>query len=410
MTTNIWIDAVNELRRRKLRTFLTLLGLMCGVASIVAMQGIGEGSRREALQMIRSLGLNNLIVESRPPTASAISDIRARSAGLTLTELEAVPGVVSDVRNFAGVKRIQKWGAFSAYADVDAEVTGASSSYFELASLQLSKGRIYTNGEDASAAAVAVLGHQAAFALFPSSDPIGQLVKVNHVALRVVGVLSDRDMGSGKFEGVSLRDDSNTIFVPLQAALLRFRFSPAEDQIDRAYFQLTKSSHLALDSRLLSAFLSGRHGGVPDFALVVPLQLFNQNRQTQRIFDIVMGSIAAISLIVGGIGIMNIMLANVLERKREIGLLRAIGARRRDVEYKFLSEAVAVSATGVIAGSIVGAILAYVISYFAGWKVGWSIHEILAAQGACLLIGIGFGVYPARQASRLDPIAAIRDE
>jgi putative ABC transport system permease protein len=236
------------------------------------------------------------------------------------------------------------------------------------------------------------------------------MIKVNHVWLRVVGVLADRDLGKDKFEGVALGAESDRIFIPLASTLARFRFAPIEDEIDRFTLGLRDPEQLAAGARVLSAVLDQRHGGVADYSLIVPQQLYRQNQKTQQIFSIVMGAIAGVSLLVGGIGIMNIMLANVLERRREIGLLRALGARQRDIVERFLREAVVICASGASIGLVFGAALAYLIAAFAGWQVAWAPILILTSTLLCALIGMAFAVYPARQAAQLDPIAAIRAE
>jgi putative ABC transport system permease protein len=255
-----------------------------------------------------------------------------------------------------------------------------------------------------------VLGHQAARELFPDGHGLGRMVKVNHVWLRVVGVLADRDLGKDKFEGVALGVESDRIFIPLASTLARFRFPPIEDEIDRFMLGLKDPEQLAAGARVLSAVLDQRHGGVADYTLIVPQQLYRQNQKTQQIFSIVMSAIAGVSLLVGGIGIMNIMLANVLERRREIGLLRALGARRRDIIERFLREAVVICASGATIGLLFGTALAYLIAAFAGWQVAWPALLILVSTLLCALIGMTFAVYPARQAAQLDPITAIRAE
>ncbi len=274
----------------------------------------------------------------------------------------------------------------------------------------MAAGRALDANDDQRLAAVAVLGSQAAHELFPDGKPLNRLIKVNQVWLRVVGVLADRDLGKDQFEGVALGADADRVFVPLDSARARFRFQPMEDEIDRFLLRLKNPDQLAAGARVLGQVLDQRHAGAGDYRMVVPQQLYRQNQKTQRIFSIVMGSIAGVSLLVGGIGIMNIMLANVLERRREIGLLRAIGARRQDIVARFLREAVVICASGALIGLLFGALLAYAIAAFAGWHVAWEPLGIFASVLACLLIGIAFSIYPARQAAALDPIAAIRDE
>nr|WP_225562072.1 ABC transporter permease [Rhodanobacter sp. DHB23] len=396
--------------RRKLRTLLTLLGMIFGVGAIVAMQGVGEGSRREALRLVESLGLHNLIVEAKPQDGDALKEARMRSLGLTVADARAALDVVPLAERYAAEKRIKHWAVFSSEGQAEAEVSGVSPDYFLLASLRVAAGRELTAHDDITLAAVAVLGHQAAHELFPDGNALGRLLKVNQVWLRVVGVLADRDLGQDKFEGVALDADSNRIFVPLASARARFRFQPMEDGIDRFLLQLKSPGGLTAGARVLTALLDQRHAGIDDYQLVVPQQLYQQNQKTQRIFSVVMGSIAGVSLLVGGIGIMNIMLASVLERRREIGLLRAIGARRQDIVQRFLREALVICIAGALIGMVFGAALAYAIAAFAGWQVAWAPLGVLASVLVCVAIGLGFSIYPARQAAALDPIAAIRDE
>jgi len=410
MMASVWREAVEELSRRKLRTLLTLLGLIFGVGAIVAMLGVGEGSRREALRLVESLGLHNLIVEHVKLDADTLKETRARSLGLTLADARAARDVVPGAGRYAAEREVRVYAAFSDHAAGDAQASGVSPDFFPLAALRVEQGRALDAHDDDTLAAVAVIGHQVAHDLFPDGDAVGSLIKINHVWLRVVGVLADRDLGEEKFEGVALGGESNRVFLPLSSALARFRFPPMDDEIDRLILSIDDPEHLAAGARVLHAVLDQRHAGAADFSLVVPQQLYQQNQKTQRIFSIVMGSIAGVSLLVGGIGIMNIMLANVLERRREIGLLRALGARRRDIVVRFLREALVICTTGALIGLVFGAALAYLIAAFAHWQVGWSPLLTLIAAALCALIGMAFAVYPARQAAALDPIAAIRAE
>jgi len=406
----VWREAVEELWRRRLRTLLTLLGLIFGVGAIVAMQAVGEGSRREALQMVASLGLNNLIVESKPQDEATLKETRARSLGLSLADARAALAVVPGADKFAAEKPIRTHSVFSDFGDSDASASGVSADYFELSSLRIGKGRALSVEDEQGVAAVAVLGHQAAADLFPGGDAIGRPVKVNHAWLEVIGVLADRDLGKDQFEGVQLGTESNRVYLPLSSALARFKFQDNEDQVDRVLLRLAQPKQLSAGARVLAGLLDQRHAGMGDYTLVVPQQLYRQHQKTQRIFQVVMGAIAGVSLLVGGIGIMNIMLANVLERRREIGLLRALGARRKDVVAQFLREATVICISGALLGLLFGLLLAYLIAAFAGWQVAWAPVPVLLSVAFCAGVGLAFGVYPARQASRLDPIAALRHD
>jgi putative ABC transport system permease protein len=405
-----WREALEELSRRKLRTGLTVLGLLFGVGAIVAMQAVGEGSRREALRLVQGLGLTNLIVEAKPADAESQRERRERSLGLTVTDARAALAVTPGATKFAAEKQIKTHAVYSDAGGGDAQASGVTPDYFELASLRVAHGRALTEEDESGLAAVAVLGHQAARTLFPDGDAVGRAVKVNHAWLEVVGVLEDRDLSADQFEGVQLGIESNRVFLPLASARARFRYQPLEDEIDRFWVRLSDAAQVAPAAQVVAAVLQQRHAGVDDYKLVVPAQLFRQHQQTQRIFRVVMAAIAAVSLLVGGIGIMNIMLANVLERKREIGLLRALGARRADIVAQFLREASVICGLGALFGLVFGGVLAYLIAALAGWQVAWAPVPIVLATLTCAAVGLAFGVYPAKQAAALDPIAALRTE
>jgi putative ABC transport system permease protein len=318
--------------------------------------------------------------------------------------------VVPGAEKFAAEKPVKTHSVFSESGSSDAQASGVSADFFELSSLRVASGRALAAADEQAMAAVAVLGHQAAADLFPAGNPLGRYVKVNHAWLQVVGVLADRDLGKDQFEGVQLGTESNRVYLPLASALARFKFEANEDEVDRILLRLSSPEQLAAGARVLSEVLDQRHAGMDDYTLVVPQQLYRQHQKTQRIFQVVMGAIAGVSLLVGGIGIMNIMLANVLERRREIGLLRALGARRNDVVAQFLREATVICVCGAVLGLLFGLLLAYLIAAFAGWQVAWAPLPVLLSAAFCAAVGLAFGVYPARQASRLDPIAALRHD
>ena len=342
-------EAVTELQRRKLRTGLTLLGMVFGVAAIVAMLAVGEGSKREALRLVAELGLDNVLIESKAIDPEQLKDIRTRSLGLSAAD-------------------------------------------------------------GATLAPVCVLGARLARTLFGNEPALGRHLKLNHVWLEVVGVLEDRAQSKSDFEGVKLGLDDERLFVAWETGRARFNFKRIEDEVDGISVRLDGKIAPDQAARVLQALIAKRHGGADDTNLIVPMGLYRQNQQTQRIFAIVMSSIAAVSLLVGGIGIMNIMLANVLERRREVGLKRALGARRRDVVEQFLAEALVIAVSGALLGVLLGAVAAYSIAALAGWSVAWSPFSLIAAVLACVAVGLAFGVFPARQAAALDPIAALRSD
>jgi putative ABC transport system permease protein len=384
--------------------------MIFGVGAIVAMLAVGEGSKREALRLVAELGLNNVIVESKGNTDEQLKDIRTRSLGLSAADAAAALSVVPGAQSVALKKEIKVDQLIVGDRVVSGRAFAVSPAYADHGGLQLKVGRWLQPSDGATLAPVCVLGARLAHTLFGADPAVGQRVKVNHVWLQVVGVLADRTPSKAEFEGVKLGLDDERLFVPWETARARFSFRRIEDEVDGISVRL--DGQVAPDdaARVLQAVIHQRHGGVDDTNLIVPMGLYRQNQQTQRIFTIVMSSIATVSLLVGGIGIMNIMLANVLERRREVGLTRALGARRRDVVEQFLAEALVIAVSGALLGLVLGAVAAYSIAALAGWSVAWSPVSLLLAVLACVAVGLGFGVYPARQAAALDPIAALRSD
>jgi putative ABC transport system permease protein len=410
MNPALILEAIIELKRRKLRTLLTLLGMIFGVAAIVAMLAVGEGSKREALRLVAELGLNNLLLESKQIEPERRKEIRTRSLGLSQADAQAALLVVPGAQSVALKKEI-KVDQLLAGANVQsARAYAVSPAYADHAGVRVARGRWLNSEDGATLAPVCVLGQRLARTLFGTQEALGARVKLNHVWLEVVGVLADRSAGKAEFEGVKLGLDDERLFVPWDSARARFRFTQIEDEVDGISLRLDGSASPDVAARVLQALIAQRHAGADDTNLIVPLGLYRQNQQTQRIFTIVMSSIAAVSLLVGGIGIMNIMLANVLERRREIGLKRALGARRRDIIRQFLAEALVIAVCGALLGLLLGTLAAYAIASLAGWSVAWAPLNLLLAVGLCVAVGLAFGVFPARQAARLDPIAALRSD
>ena len=403
-------EAVAELRRRKLRTGLTLLGMIFGVGAIVAMLAVGEGSKREALRLVAELGLDNVLIESKAIEAEQLKEVRTRSLGLSAADGVAALSVVPGARSVALKKEIKVDQLVFGEQVASARAFAVSPGYAEHSGLTLQAGRWLDASDGATLAPVCVLGARLARTLFGTAPAVGQRVKLNHVWLQVVGVLAERAQSKAEFEGVRLGLDDERLFLAWETGRARFSFKRIEDEVDGISVRL--DGKVAPDSaaRVLQRLISQRHGGADDTNLIVPMGLYRQNQQTQRIFTIVMSSIAAVSLLVGGIGIMNIMLANVLERRREVGLKRALGARRRDVVEQFLAEALVIAVSGAVLGMVLGAVAAYSIAALAGWSVAWSPLSLLVAVLLCVAVGLAFGVYPARQAAALDPIAALRSD
>ncbi len=403
-------QAIEEFRHRRLRTALTLLGMVFGVAAVISMLSVGAGAERQALSLIDTMGLRNVIVKSVPQEDAKLKEIREKSLGLTLRDLEAARETLPFVEADSAVKRVATWALFGAHGSSDAQVLGVSPRYFDMVRLPVAAGRALHDFDDEVFAQVCVLGPRAARDLFGRQPAVGERVKINHLWFTVVGVLGDRGLGKDEFEGVKLGGEASTIYVPVRTALKKFRFKALEDELDEIHLQMRADVAPTVAARTLSRLIDLRHRGIADFTLLVPEALLEQHRKTQRIFTIVMSCVAGISLLVGGIGIMNIMLANVLERTREIGIRRALGAKRRDIRRQFVIEALTITALGGAAGIAAGFALAAAVAAFSGWPVAWSPGAVLLAISVSSTVGLVFGIYPAVQAARLDPIEALRRE
>jgi putative ABC transport system permease protein len=276
----------------------------------------------------------------------------------------------------------------------------------------MASGRFFDEAENKSSAPVAVIGEGAAATLFGADDPVGRYLKVNEQWLQVIGVAGPQLTVQTDVAGLPAQDRNNLVYVPLNSSIFRLEDgqSSRKDEIDGIYLQMKSSNDVPEAAALVRGILDVAHRGAGDFTIISPAELLAEQRRTQRIFEMVMVAIASISLLVGGIGIMNIMLASVLERTREIGVRRAIGARQRDVVRQFLIETTIISLTGGVAGIILGVALSQLIGVLAGWSTIVTTSSIVLAFGVSVAIGIVFGLYPAVRASRLDPVKALHYE
>jgi putative ABC transport system permease protein len=404
---------VDNLFAHKLRSLLTMLGMIFGVAAVVAMLSIGAGAQQQVMAVIEAMGVRNLIVESRPAADDqAFQRTRQVSAGLSLADMRVIRSTVDGVGASTPRKRVVPSKLIPKPFAEPPTVFGVEPAFEGIASLQVAEGRFFTAADDAAAAPVAVLGEGARVALFGGRVALGEHVKVNEQWLRVIGVCGGVVSGKSGTDGAPAEDRNNVIYVPLRTALLRLEDAQAQrqDEIDGIYLQMPTADATVPASRVVRRLISETHNGADDFALVVPSELLAEQRRTQRIFELVMVAIASISLLVGGIGIMNIMLASVLERTREIGVRRAVGAPRRAIVRQFLLEATLISCAGGVVGVVAGVLLSWIIGRLAGWTTLVSLTSIVLAFSVSVAIGLVFGVYPARKASALDPIDALRYE
>ncbi|MCC7264783.1 MAG: ABC transporter permease [Candidatus Latescibacteria bacterium] len=405
--------SVGGLSSHKLRTLLTMLGIIFGVAAVIAMLSIGEGAKQEALEQIRQMGIHNIIVQhwnKQTDGNTESSGDQNLSSGLNTGDAQAISRICPLAEVVAPQREVKVKAQSTGHA-FQSMAVGTIPEYFSVLDARLNSGVFFTKEDVEQARRVCVLGSDAKRALFYFDNPLGAQVKMQNQWFTVIGVLEDKGAAGGKIGGVlEVRNTDEDIYIPLTTVLQRFKWDPGEPELTQITIKVGDPEQLQEASDIIRNILKRRHRGVDDFKIAIPEDLMRQSQRTQQIFNIVMGCIAGISLVVGGIGIMNIMLASVLERTREIGIRRALGARRRDILSQFLIEAVLVSLLGGLIGVVLGYTMTKVITLYAHWKTIVELWTIALSFGVAAAVGIGFGLYPARQASMLNPIDALRYE
>ena len=406
--------SIGGLSSHKLRTLLTMLGIIFGVAAVISMLSIGEGAKQEALEQIRQMGIHNIIVQHWNKQAEGESaetnTEKNLSVGLSTGDAQAI-SKICPLAQVVAPQREVKVKAQAIGRSFQSMAVGTIPEYFSVLDARLNSGVYFTKEDLEQARRVCVLGSDAKRALFFFDNPLGAQVKMQNQWFTVIGVLEDKGAAGGKLGGVlEVRNTDEDIYIPLTTVLQRFKWDPGQPELTQVTIKVGDPEELQEASDIIRNILKRRHRGVDDFKIAIPEELMRQSQRTQQIFNIVMGCIAGISLVVGGIGIMNIMLASVLERTREIGIRRALGARRKDILSQFLIEAVLVSLIGGLIGVVLGYSMTKVITLYAHWKTIVEPWTIALAFGVAAAVGIGFGLYPARQAALLNPIDALRYE
>ncbi|HEX6322080.1 MAG TPA: ABC transporter permease [Vicinamibacterales bacterium] len=403
----------DNLRAHKLRSALTMLGMIFGVAAVIAMLSIGAGAQQEVIAFIEQLGVRNVIVEAREAADSqTLQRVRRLSAGLTFGDYRAMRATLEGVDLATARKRVVPSQVLPKPQVEPPAVFGVEPEYQRIANLRTTAGRFFTDQENLHAAPVAVLGQAAAASMFGADSPIDQHVKLNDQWFQVIGVAGPQMAARQEVEGIPAIDRNNLVYVPLQAAILRLEESQSgmRDEIDGIYLGLSQTADVSASGAIIRGLLDASHRGAADFSVIVPAELLAEQQRTRRLFQIVMVSIAAISLLVGGIGIMNIMLASVMERTKEIGVRRAIGATRRDIIRQFLVETTLITMTGGLIGVMVGILLSQFVAYAAGWSTIISPISVVLSCAVSVTVGIVFGLYPAMRAAKLDPVYALHYE
>lgn len=444
--------ALESILSNKLKSALTALGIIFGVAAVISMLAIGKGAQQEILDQIKMVGVNNILISPIVQEKDAAEEdgekqLNKFSRGLTLLDVEAIRSTIP------AVKRISPEISFNSTIVLSgmrhtAKLVGVSNDYFELYNLPLSQGAFFNDYQEEYGIQVCIIGANIRAKFFSQVDPIGQYLKFDNVWLKVMGVLEKTNVSLTGFEEQGVNVYNDNVYIPIKTMLMRYQnralvntklaseasvqvfggrggrgrvvvsstnasTANAEtnyNQLDKIVVQVAETEQLTPTTEVLSRMMLRRHSGVKDFEITVPELLLKQQQRTKDIFNIVLGAIASISLIVGGIGIMNIMFASVMERIKEIGTRMAIGAKKMDIVVQFLSEAVLISVSGGFIGIFLGIILAVLIQKIAGITTIVSFFSVVVAFGVSAAVGVIFGYSPAKRASERDPIESLRYE
>jgi putative ABC transport system permease protein len=404
---------LSSLLVHKLRSLLTMLGMIFGVGAVVAMLSITAGAQKEMMSYIDLLGVNNIIIEAKEAVdRNELQARRAISPGMSFRDFRSISENIQGLEALTPRKRFKPQKVLPKTGSEAPILIGVLPNYMAINSLRVVEGRFFNDEDNDRSSPVCVLGESAKVNLLGFDPAVGKFVKINDTWLQVVGVLAPQATADTGVEGLEVASGNNLVIAPLNTVMRRFEDSNSylKDEIDGMYIKVKTGTDSIETSNIINAILTATHKDAGDFAITVPAGLLEQRRRTGFIFNVVMICIAGISLLVGGIGIMNIMLATVLERTREIGIRRAIGAKQKDIIRQFLTEAVLISIMGGLLGIIFGVTLSQIIASAAGWSTVVTTSSIAVAFGVSCGIGLVFGIYPAMQAARLDPIEAIRYE
>jgi macrolide transport system ATP-binding/permease protein len=401
--------AIHGVLLHKLRSLLSVLGIVFGIGAIIAMLAIGAGAKQEIIEQIALLGTNTITIRAVTPADDMVKTGKEQlSQGLTFEDVAHIAKVSSFISYLAAVREFSSQVQYQRHT-AQARIVGTSPDYLYTGNLNIRQGRFLTSVDEQEMQRVCVLGAEIQQELFPSRNPVGEMVKIRNNWFSVIGILENKVLNPKKISAIHMENVNKDVYIPLSASSV---FVPLKESgaIQEISIRVDTPEHVDNVARLIRTVLTRIHYGAQDYDVIVPRELLKQSQQAQDVFNLVMGCIAGISLLVGGIGIMNIMLATVTERTREIGVRRAIGASRRMILLQFLVEAVLLTFVGGCLGILLGIGGAYLISLFAQWRTIISVQTIVLAFSVSTLIGIVFGLYPASQGANMDPIAALRYE
>jgi putative ABC transport system permease protein len=441
-------EALRVISTNKVRTFLTALGIIFGVAAVISMLAIGNGAEKEILSQLELVGVNNIVVTPIPDDEEGDAaeeddgpsmESRSFSKGLDILDVNSIRRNVPSVAQLSPEILMETY-VTSKGIQSPIKLIGVTQEFFSTSNITIESGRNFSQAQISNAMPVCIIGKKIEKKLFTGESAVGKKIKVKDVWLQVIGVIEEKLISEKAQENLGIRDLNLDVYIPIKTFLVRYKdrkiivdkvneeeggfvFFGGENngpkkriprgnyhQIDKLTIQVEDSEKLNATADLVSRMLKRRHNGVVDFEISIPIQLLKQQQKTKQIFNIVLSIIAGISLLIGGIGIMNIMLASVLERTKEIGIIRAIGATQQDVILQFLSESVLISIGGGIIGIFLGILSAYIIEIATGIETILSIGSIILSFVVATAIGLIFGIAPAKSAASKSPIEAIRYE
>jgi len=403
--------AIYGLRDHKFRSFLTMLGIIIGTASVITMISIGEGAKKQAMAKYQDLGVNNIIIRDKDLTDTELEQVRIKfSKGLSLDDTRAVKEILTGVRGVAPQSEA-KLDAMYADKSSKATVIGVTSEVTDILNFRIDRGIFINSDHYDRQLKVCVLGANIARELFSYEDPLGRNIKLGDQWFEVAGVLLTKALFTETVGELAARDLNNDVYIPLSTFRSRIpKSNVLQSELKQATIRLEGSEMLLESADVIKSILMRRHFNNDDFSIIIPYELMEQEKRESRIYNLLLASIAAISLIVGGIGIMNIMLASVLERTKEIGIRRALGGKRADILGQFVSEAMAMSIMGGLIGVFLGIVLSLGVGLLTEIKTSLTLYSVFIAFGFSVIVGITFGYLPAKRAADLSPIESIRHE
>jgi len=449
---NLYI-AIDAVIANRMRSLLTALGIIFGVAAVIAMLAVGNGAQQEILEQIKLVGVNNIVVkpiieqkEEKIEEASGQKEKKKFSPGLTLRDVKSIKSSIPGISKISP-EIVLETTIIKSGVRRSAKLVGVDPVYFELYDFTLAEGSMFNAEQMKAGAPVCIIGNSIKSKFFPTENPIGKSIKAGPHWLTIIGVMNERVVSQASISKLGIRDFNMDVYAPIQTILIRYEnrdlvtqsaiqqggapnFSRGRiiiitgdgsdegdsgppvnyHQIDRLVIQVAETKSMTPTAEILSRLLERKHFDVVDYEIEIPELLLKQQQRTNDIFNYVLGAIAGISLLVGGIGIMNIMLASVLERIKEIGLRLSIGAKKSDIVQQFLFEAVMISISGGVIGVILGIVMALLVSSVADIPTVISFTSIVLSFGVAATVGLIFGIAPARKAAQQDPITSLRYE